>query len=347
MKKALVLVLALLLIFTLVSCTEEAAPDGMQLCYGSEAVGYKFYVPEGFILSNTGEVHAAYASRVDVSSFSFAEVKLNYRYDDPDAYFFSEYFNESLREFPSAPTVTVNGENVIFGKKDYTAEKAVKYVIQHEYDNHKFTSMQILMKANSRYYIFTYTSMDEIRSDTETYYAFHLKEAQKCIEEFQFFIPKGEDVTPPEYEKDSDGYLLYSDESLAGFSLYMPESFTLDFGSAIVSATHEDGSNVTMTKVTAAGVSVDKYWERRKTELSAIVSNLTVISENAECEFGNAQNMFKYEYTFNYNGKTFRVYQVLAVYGYNGYVFTYTAKAGNYDLHLEEIMKITDKVVLK
>jgi hypothetical protein len=236
---------------------------------------------------------------------------------------------------------------VIFGKKDYTAEQAVKYVFSHEYDNHKFTSMQILMKANGRYYIFTYTSMDELRGDTETYYAFHLKEAQRCIEEFQFFIPKGEEIAPPEYEKDAEGYLLYSDESFAGFSLYMPESFTLDYASAIVSATHEDGSNVTMTKVTAAGVAVNKYWERRKTELSAIVTDLSVISENAECEFGNATNKFKYEYTFNYNGKTYRVYQVLAVYGTNGYVFTYTAKAGNYDLHLQEIMKITDKVVLK
>lgn len=355
MKKIALLLVGIILVFALVSCSGESAPDGMQLCYGTDEVGYQFFVPSGWVLSNTGEVHAAYASRIDISSVSFAEVKFDKPEKLPasmsvwstDTYFFEFYFDNSLSEFPNEPEVTVDGENTIFGKKDYQAEKAVKYVFNHEYDNHKFTTMQIFVKANSKYYIFTYTSMNEARTDEETYYAFHLQEAQKCIEEFMFTPIVPSENESVEYEKDKDGYLLYSDPSLCGFDLYVHPDFSLDYASAIVSASHADGSNITMTKVTAAGVAVNKYWERRQTELSAIVSELKVIEENQDCHFGNAENKFSYEYTFKYNGKTFHVYQVLSVRGMNGYVFTYTATEENYLKHLEKVNYICSKVGLE
>ena len=45
------------------------------------------------------------------------------------------------------------------------------------------------------------------------------------------------------------------------------------------------------------------------------------------------------------------MYQVIVIDGwtlsYKGYVFTYTAKESNYDLHLDEISKIIDKVRFK
>lgn len=355
MKKILLLLVCLITVFSLASCDTESTPDGMQLCWGGSDVGYNFYVPDGWVLSNTGNIHASYASRIDISSVSFAEVKISepeilpeqMGAYSPDLYFFEFYFKEQLKEFPSAPEITVNGENTVFGKKDYTAERAIKYIFNHEYDNHKFTTMQILLKANSKYYIFTYTSMNEERSEGETYYAFHLTEVRKCIDEFMFLENAATEKAEIEYEKDGDGFLLYSDKSLSGFELYVSPDFSLDYQSAIVSATHADGSNITMTKVTAAGVAVNEYWERRQTELSAIVSDITVIAENEPCEFGNAQKMFSYEYTFKYNGKTFHVYQVLAVYGMNGYVFTYTATEANYLTHIDKINDSCDKVILK
>ena len=348
MKKALVLLTAFLLLFTLVSCSSgEAVPDGMQLGYSDNEMGYKFYVPSGWIISNTGNIRAAYASRLDTSSISFAKVELSDEQADNEAYFFGTYFSESLAEFPSEPEITLNGEIALFGKKDYEADKAIKYIFNYEYASHKFTTMQILIKKSENYFIFTYTALNEARNDEETYYAFHLEEIQKCIEEFMFTEPSASVGDETVYEKDADGYLLYSDSSLAGFSLYVSPDFSLDYASAIVSATHKDGSNVTMTRATAAGVTVDKYWETRQTELAAIVSELTVIRENAECRFGNATKKFCYEYSFTYNGKQFKVYQVLAVYGMDGYVFTYTAESQNYDAHINAVMKITDKVVLK
>jgi hypothetical protein len=351
MKRSLVLILALLLIFTLVSCGKgEGAPDGMQLAYADADAHYKFFVPGGWVLSNTGDIRSAYAGRVDTSSVSFAEVKIKGSFADDvsrDAYFFTSYFESSLSEFPKMPEITVNGESTSFGKKDFEADKAVKYIFNHEYASHKFKTMQVLLKKADRYFIFTYTALDEEKSEGETYYSFHLTEAQKCIEEFMFInvdALAGEEIS---YQNDGDGYLLYSDCELAGFDLYVHPDFKFDYASAIVSATHGDGSNITMTRATAAGVTVDKYWENRIKELSEIVTDITVIRENAECAFGNAKNKFSYEYTFSYNGNQYHVYQVLAVYGSDGYVFTYTARTENYEAHIEQINKTIDKVVLK
>ena len=350
MKRLALILITIIVIALLVSCGEAEAPDGMQLCYGSDADGYYMYSPEEWTNSNAGGVHASYVSRVNTSSVSFAEIEIEPEAIStltPEEYFFAKYFTDSLKEFPSAPEITVNGENTIFGKEGYGADKAVKYVFNHEYDAHKFTTMQILVSKDGRYYIFTYTALNEIRSDEETYYAFHLKDAQKCIEQFKFVEKTSGTDETVEFTKDENGYLLYSDRDLCGFDLYVPNNFNLDYSSAIVSATSEDGSNVTMTKATATGVVVSKYFEKRKSELSAFVSDFTEIRVNETCEFGNANQCFCYEYTYRYNGKLFHVYQVLAVKGMSGYVFTYTATEENYTEHIDSIMNICDKVLIK
>ena len=201
--------------------------------------------------------------------------------------------------------------------------------------------------------LFTYTAVNEPRTDEETYYEFHLDEVQKCIEEFIFESPTASDTPKTEYIKDEDGYLLYSDSKLSGFDLYVHPDFELDYASAIVSATHKDGSNVNMTETNMSNVYVNEYWKNKKAELSAIVTDIKTIKENEPASFGNITKMstfeyaYAYEYTFRYNGKDFHVYQVLCAKGLNGYVFTYTAREEVYAEHIDEIMTIIDKAVIK
>ena len=57
--------------FCLTSCSDgESLPEGMQLIAGGESLGYYFYGPEEWTVSNIGEIKSAYASRVDTSSAS-------------------------------------------------------------------------------------------------------------------------------------------------------------------------------------------------------------------------------------------------------------------------------------
>ena len=369
MKKICALILALTLtaatVFTLNSCSDSSdTPDGMQLVYGSDADGYYFYAPEEWTISNIGEIKSAYASRVDSTSVSLAEV-----FPEPavtgigkEEYFFTSYFNDSLSEFPETmkPTVTLSGEPTVFGKEGATADKALKYAYNYEYSNNTFGFMQILIKEGERYFVFTFCALLEQRADNKTYYDYYLDKLQKVIEEFRFVEITAE-KGKTDYKKDSDGFILISEKKLAGFKLYVPESFVPDYSSAIVSATHNDGSNINITEATGTGETPNEYVMRRFTEIekvtgSKITCDNATYDENGKIidlthetvQFGNAKAGYAYEYKFTYNGNTYQVYQVLVIDGfalsYSGYVFTFTAKEANYPLHVDEINSVIQKV---
>ena len=360
MKKLGSLTLAIAIIicslFTLSSCSGKSdIPEGMQLVYGTDSCGYRFYAPEEWTVSNLDNIKSAYISKLDITSVSFAEVDpipSGIGIDEQE-YFFGAYFNDSIAEFPEAmkPVVTVNGEETIFGKEGETADKAVKYVYSYEYSEHKFGFMQILMTKGERFFIFTYTALLEEKSEGVTYYEHYLEQkVLEVIDNFRFTESSGEETAPIEYEKDDDGYLLISNPAHAGFSLYVPKGFTCDYSSATVSATHTDGSNINMSEATMTGnnMTVSDYWKIRKAELSAIVEDITEIKINEPTSVGDSKYAFSFEYTFVYNGETYHVYQVLAVEGFflfqNGYVFTYTAKEANYNLHFDNVITVLEKV---
>ena len=149
---------------------------------------------------------------------------------------------------------------------------------------------------------------------------------------------------PTDYETDADGYRLISDKSLAKFSLYVPEEFTVKSSSGIVEAYLPDGSNINMTTAGNTGVVVSDYWKGRKAELENLFGEVTVIGEDMKTSLGETDRAFAYEYKFFYNGEEYHVYQVLAITTFNGYVFTYTAKEESYSSHLDTVKKIMDKV---
>ncbi len=161
------------LTFSLFSCSGDDVPDGMQLIAGGESLGYYFYGPEEWTISNIGGVKSAYASRVDSSSVSLTEVYpvdfLPDGAEGADEYFFGSYFKDSLTEFPNEPKVSnPDGENIIFGKEGESADKAKKYTYTYEYFDYTagksatFGFMQILIKKADRYFIFTFSLTNPI-----------------------------------------------------------------------------------------------------------------------------------------------------------------------------------------
>lgn len=390
MKKigALILLAATLITacFTFTSCTNEVdIPEGMQLVHGGNEYGYYFFAPEEWTISNVGDIKSAYASRVDTTSVSLVEVAPeSFLPDgkDADEYFFNSYFSDSLKDFKGEPKVSnPSGELVTFGKEGEGADKAKRYTYTYEYFDYtagatvRFGFMQYLLKHDGRYYIFTYASSMENRTgSTESYYDYYLdKDGEegkltKIIKEFRFIEKTGEPEDTVKV-KDADGYILASDPDLAGFCLYVPEGFEVDYSSAIVSATHSDGTNINMATTAGTNENVNAYMHRRLSELQAFAENIecevmkdengnTVVEEtNSERavlkytkldDFGGAITAYAYEYTYEINGEKYYVYQVIAIDGwlinYNGYVFTYTSKDTNKDLHSEELTKIIEKV---
>ena len=79
MKKALKSALLLCLLITaaalLCACGEsDGAPEGMQLCEGSDTLGFYFYVPEEWMISSYANIYSAYVAKVDTTSASYTEV---------------------------------------------------------------------------------------------------------------------------------------------------------------------------------------------------------------------------------------------------------------------------------
>ena len=323
--------------FSLVSCggNKDGVPDGMQLIRGGDALGYYFYGPEEWTVSNLGDISAAYASKVDNSSISYAEFTLD------EGKTLKDYFNQSLSEFTVTPTNLSAGEPYTFGN----ADEAIMFTFEFEYSSHKFRTMQILASFQGRHGIFTYTSFNENMSSPDTVQFDFYKEKIRGVTDNFKFVSKNGNAEKPTYDvKDEDGYLLVSDKDIAGYELYLPQSFAPDYSSGIVTARAADGATVTMSRATATGVTIDVYWTNRRTELEAFVTDLKEIKINDPISFGNSNRAFAYEYTYVFGNETYHVWQVMGVTNLNGYVLTYTAKEAVFESHRAEIEKIIAKV---
>ena len=352
----------LLSLCLLCSCGDENdVPEGMQLVSGGEDEGYLFFAPEEWTVGKKmNGVSYVYISRVDTTSVSFFEVDPS-TFNKPDpaksnkAFFLEDYFEATKSEFPDSTRFgEKNGTACLLGSGDTKAQNAVKYTYSYlvktaySEEEQRVAFMQIFAAHNDRYYILTYAASLEEKSEDVTVYDHYLEKLQTIIDNFRFTGAQKKEEEKPTYEHDGDGDILASDKDVAGFTLYVPGDFEVDYSSAIVSATASDGSNITMTKATATGTTIKNYWEFRKSELDIYADNITDIGTNPhEVDFSNAKNAAACEYTYTYNGKTFHVYQIFCVDGglvKNGYIFTYTALEDNYSLHLDDINRILEKV---
>ena len=223
------------------SCAPASdVPGGMQLVRGSDALGYYFYSPEGWVVANQGNIAATYASKIDTSSVTF--VKAEMPTVDIGAYFEGEI--AKLPENFEAKVLKVP-EECDFGKEGERADKAYKATFSYTYGEYEMCSMQIYITEGEDFYIFTYTASLAKRSESETYYDSHLAYVNTMIEQFRFVEKSGEvGEDAPEYEK-VDGYYLVSDKSVCYFDFYMPEGWTVDMSTAIVSVSLPDGTNAT------------------------------------------------------------------------------------------------------
>ena len=367
MKKIICAALAVLMLFTLVGCSNDGdIPDGMQLVSGSDALGYYFYAPEEWQAANLDGVAAAYISAINTTSVTFTEI-------DSDAfeiadetmsaedYFLYHYFDDTKGEFPADTTFgQKNGEERLFGASGYRADKAIVYTYTYKYNEVEFGFMQYFAVHNGDCYILTYSAIYEVMEGYEqSRYDEYLEKVTSIIENFRFVDKSGEASEGESYPLDE--YRLVSDSALSGFDFYAPGSFMLDYTSAIVSVTAADGSNVNLTESMGTGVSPNAYFEDRLKELGAIATDINVIKKNEPAKLGNVPDVlgnntttnfaFAYEYTYVFGGETYHVYQILAAEGWllnaDGYVFTYTAKESNYAKHLDEVNNMIEKVVFK
>ena len=351
MKRILAALLALIATFStlaLTSCGKnDGAPDGMQLVRGSADVGYNFWGPEEWVVANVGDISCTYASKIDMSSMTFVET------EKPEGTV-AEYFADEKLKFPYEISVSVDGDACAFGNAD---KPATKYVYTYTYKDFSYTCMQIFVSNLDSFYIFTYTASNTERTDGKSYYEFYLEKVTATVDAFEFTAKTA--VTPNNSSavRDADGYVLVSNKTLCGFNMYVPEDYKLDYSSALVSVSHADGSNITMSQATYTGVTNADYWNARKADIAAfadkitdpvsgeLVTSLQEIEVAKQITLNGTRWALVYEYTYSLEGVSYHVYQVLIVASAtDGYVFTYIATEGNYFKHFTEMENVLGKI---
>lgn len=352
--------LILIMILCLFSCEGgENIPQGLSKIEIREGEDFIIYCPEGWSdisapMNEKEYVYAAKMSTVKKTSMTFVET------DMPEGEL-GDYLAASLDALPEKiePTILTPLTKCTFGN----AEEAYKCVYTYKYDDYDYTAkdyvakdfsfLQIFVKHGERFFIFTYTA-EGLASDENSDYSIYLENIQLVIDNFKISGEGAPSVSVPNYEKDADGYNLVSDEGLCGFKLYLPDSYTVIDSRGDVEAKIPGGATISLTTATQTGASIKDYWKLRKLELERFATNVTEIEvnrANREGEepvviFGNLDTykVASYEYTYDFGGVSYHVYQVMGVDNLKGYVFTYTAPESEYAANLDTIEIILKKV---
>ena len=360
MKRAISLILSLVFIFSaltvLTACSGSSAdvPEGMQLVRGGEDIGYYMYAPEEWIVANQEELGIActYVSKVNPTSVtlveaSFTEAGIN------------DYVAAELEKFPEELNMKVKlalkadslGNATKAWKTAYTYD--YNYTFGEEDRTITYQVMQIFAIYGSRSYILTYTASTGTYDGDVSYYDKFLEKAQEVIKNIKFTEIKPQASTEPvSYPKDTDGYSLVSDRSLAGFDLYIPDSYKLDFASSIVSATNASGCNINVSEATGNIGSAEDYWKNRFNTLEALGASVKLIDTDKEsiaeaatvADIGGGLKAITLKYSFTLAGRTQLVYQAIVIRTFAVYVFTYTAEEAHFEANLPEAQTILNKI---
>lgn len=189
MKKILCLVLILVTLFAFASCSREEgeAPVGMKNAAG-KANDFYLYVPDDWIV-NTSDTDLMASARVsendssNVTMIGYADAEN--QYETIESYW--EYYSKELEnrvfdkvkdeetdEEKSSFTLTNEGENTLVDEK-----AAKKYEYSGKVAGLDLCYMQIIIKKDNVFYIFTYTSTPEL-------YSMHSAEIEAILKFFEF-----------------------------------------------------------------------------------------------------------------------------------------------------------------
>lgn len=169
MKKIISVLFALLIVFSLASCSKppetiEASytPDGgqaqivkMKLASDPKIVSYLMYVPETWIIKDQSASTVAYVSEENRTSVSVAQWNLTSEYTSIDAWW-DLHKSENSKTMPN---FTVIGEGVETSVDGMSA-KSYTYTVTFSGGTYKYEVVACINQGSV--HVFTYTSTEEL-----------------------------------------------------------------------------------------------------------------------------------------------------------------------------------------
>ncbi|HHW24826.1 MAG TPA: DUF1795 domain-containing protein [Clostridiales bacterium] len=134
------------------------------------------------------------------------------------------------------------------------------------------------------------------------------------------------------------------------YDLYIPKDWEEDISTGVVTAyvSSADRSSISMIAfdLEDPNQTVDEYWENNKGAFTSFFTDMQFEAEGEATVLGGVAAR-KYVYTASASGVPYKFMQVICIKEGTVYVFTYTAMAEKYELHLPSVEKILENFSFK
>ena len=146
-----------------------------------------------------------------------------------------------------------------------------------------------------------------------------------------------------------DGMQLASDDSVS-YNLFVPGGWILTESNGIYGAYYSssDRSSMTMSSIhpDEGMASVEEYWNTCKTSYDRTYKNFEASEEQTETLMGE-KTAYKYVFSAEIDGESYKFMQLITVHGGKFYTFVYTSTAENYEAHLADVEKTLSEIIFK
>lgn len=325
LKKILAVVLAVGFCFAMVSCSSDETPDGM---YSVTLDGEPFvlYVPNEWTSNVASGISSAY-----YSATSMIAVSAKYCAYDTELTL-EEYASQCIEGY------SADGKNFELKSRDAAVldgTDAVELTYSTEYDDAKYTFIQIIAKHIDGFVLLTFYAPSELFEENKGYFdeiaaAFVLCEMSDEVNDC---------VTD---KKTPDGMKIASSDKLE-YRLYVPQTWVCNSQSERSEAYYPESGkpNVTVTSYSPDKLmKAEEYFEECEERYEKEFDGYTLISTEERTVAGrNAQI-----YTYSVSVGSAELCIMQAVFDYSGMVYsiTYTALNGSFDGHIDDVSAILD-----
>ncbi len=142
-----------------------------------------------------------------------------------------------------------------------------------------------------------------------------------------------------------DGMLLASNGDVA-YNLFVPGGWIVTESGGICGAYYSssDKSSITMSSYYPENgmTSIDDYWQKCKASYEETYKNFVLEeqpSENTANAIIGEKSAFKYVFTADIDGESYKFLQIVAVHDNMFFTLTYTSTAENYASHMADVEK--------
>ena len=334
------LLTALLLVGGLASCSRPGeVPEGYQYATANGAY-FRLFVPTQWTVQTQNGVSGATIGNnasVTMEQIAFEPVEGETKEDGTEKSALEQFADAHIAQVSTLSNynaeknlaATVSGNTIAARDITYTVT-----VYDESDEGTAYRVRQVLIKAEGRYYLFTYSAKVDV-------FDMYLDAVDGMLQMLQFInIPyTGAEEREPGMSDAPDGMVLVSGNDVA-FRFYAPADWKIDTdnGNCLVYVSDEDRSNVSVLPYSPSeeGVSVAKYWEMTEAKYQKTFEEFALCGEPEATKLGGKDAM-AYTYTYRLGGVAYKSRQVIAVYSAALYSMTYTALPENYDQHIEDV----------